>query len=269
MLILVTVFLYIVCFKVFVKGMNFSFKRKLPIYLGILMIVTVITMPAYADQVVKPTSGGTIDVGFSTDPANPDTVNQTLLKINFIDKKSQQVQPHIDYYVTVMQGNQQITGVGSVSQPLHTAEGAISIPIQFPSDGTYQVNVAVEGIVFQPIPTETVSFTVNVGGNSNNTNSNSTTTNGKLSIPSWVKTTAGWWSKGQVGDQDFVKGIQYLIQQGIMQIPTQSGSSSTSGTQQIPSWVKTTAGWWSSGQVGDQDFVKGIQWLISNGIITV
>ncbi|NHI02570.1 hypothetical protein DYY67_0609 [Candidatus Nitrosotalea sp. TS] len=28
-------------------------------------------IPAYADQVVKPTSGGTIDVGFATDPASP------------------------------------------------------------------------------------------------------------------------------------------------------------------------------------------------------
>ncbi|HKU32284.1 MAG TPA: hypothetical protein VJR22_00375, partial [Candidatus Nitrosotalea sp.] len=122
-------------------------------------------------------------------------------------------------------------------------------------------------------PPETATFTVDLsGGSSSTTSSNSTNSQSggtqTAVIPSWVKTTAGWWSKGQVGDSDFIKGIQYLIQKGIMQIP-QSGSGSTSGSQSIPSWVKTTAGWWSSGQVGDQDFVKGIQWLISNGIITV
>jgi hypothetical protein len=251
------------------KGMNFGSKRELSVCFVLLTVFTVATIPAYADQVIKPTSGGTIDVGFSTDPTNPDTVNQTMLKINFINIKSQQIQPHIDYYVTIMQGSQQINGVGSPAAFLHTAEGAISIPIQFTSTGTYQVNVAVVGIVFQPLPTETVSFTVNVGENSNNnTNSSSNQTAGTLSIPRWVKNTAGWWSSGSVGDQDFVKGIQWLIQNGIMHVP-QSGPPATTGTQTIPPWIKHNAGWWASGALGDQDFVKGIQWLISNGIIAV
>ncbi len=251
------------------KDINFRSKSKPFTYLGFLAIASIIMMPAYADQVVQPTSGGTIDVGFVTDPASPTPSGQTNLNISFINKSTHAVQQHIDYKITIMEGNNQIGGTGQI---LHTAEGSISYPFQFPDAAKYQVIVEVDGILFQPIPPETATFTVDLstGGSSNSSsNSNSTTTNGKLSIPSWVKTTAGWWSKGQVGDQDFVKGIQYLIQQGIMQIPTQQGSSATSGTQQIPSWVKTTAGWWSSGQVGDQDFVKGIQWLISNGIITV
>ena len=259
------------------RDINFVSKGKLFAYFGLLAIASVIVMPAYAVPVIKPTSGGTLDVSFDTDPTIPNTTDQTTLKINFLDKKTQSIQPHIDYYVTVTQGDQQITGAGSPAQPLHTAEGSIGIPITFPANGSYQVNIGVEGIVFQPVPTETVSFIVNVGGGSSNTNpppnSNTTTpqSNGTQNfvIPSWVKTTAGWWSKGQVGDQDFVKGIQYLIQKGIMQIPTQTNTNPSSGTQQIPSWVKTTAGWWSSGQVGDQDFVKGIQWLVSNGIIAV
>ena len=249
--------------------MNFVSKRKLSAYLGLVMIATVITIPAYADQVIQPISGSTLEVGFSTDPATPTLQSDTYILINFIDKTTQKLFPHIDYQVAVKEGNNQICGTGSQ----HTAEGSVTnFKCQFPDATKYQVVVEVDGITFQPITPVTTTFTVDLsgGGSSNSsTNSNSTTTNGKLSIPSWVKTTAGWWSKGQVGDQDFVKGIQYLIQQGIMQIPTQQGTSATSSTQQIPSWVKTTAGWWSSGQVGDQDFVKGIQWLISNGIITV
>jgi len=38
---------------------------------------------------------------------------------------------------------------------------------------------------------------------------------------------------------------------------------------EIPSWVKNNAGWWGTGQIGDSDFVSGIQYLISNGIMSV
>ena len=38
------------------------------------------------------------------------------------------------------------------------------------------------------------------------------------SIPSWIKNNAGWWADGQIDDNSFVQGIQWLIQQGIMKI---------------------------------------------------
>ena len=84
-------------------------------------------------------------------------------------------------------------------------------------------------------------------------------------IPSWIKNNAKWWSEGLVSDDDFVRGIQYLVQQGILQIPQTASTSSTQ--QSIPVWVKNTAGWWANGQVSDQEFVGAIQYLISNGII--
>ena len=39
------------------------------------------------------------------------------------------------------------------------------------------------------------------------------------------------------------------------------------GGAQVPSWIKNNAKWWSSGQIGDDDFLKGIQYLVQNGII--
>ncbi len=38
------------------------------------------------------------------------------------------------------------------------------------------------------------------------------------SIPDWIKNNAGWWANGQISDKDFVSGIQYLIENGIMKI---------------------------------------------------
>jgi len=38
---------------------------------------------------------------------------------------------------------------------------------------------------------------------------------------------------------------------------------------EIPSWVRNNAGWWADGLIEDIEFVSGIQYLISNGIMTV
>jgi len=89
----------------------------------------------------------------------------------------------------------------------------------------------------------------------------------ELQIPSWIKNNAKWWAQGSLTDDDFTKGIQFMIQNGIMKIPQTHSDSSLS--HQIPSWVKTNAGWWASGQISDSDFIKGIQYLASSGIIRV
>ena len=39
--------------------------------------------------------------------------------------------------------------------------------------------------------------------------------------------------------------------------------------ENVPGWVKNTAGWWADGQIDDGSFVSGLQWLISNGVITI
>ena len=92
-----------------------------------------------------------------------------------------------------------------------------------------------------------------------------TTTQGSITIPSWVKSNAKWWADGSIGDNDFVKGIQYLIQQKIITIPptTQGTSSQTT----MPSWIKKDAGWWSAGEMSNEDFIKAIQYLVTSGII--
>ena len=46
-------------------------------------------------------------------------------------------------------------------------------------------------------------------------------------------------------------------------------SDSMRGEFTIPNWIKNNAGWWAEGQIDDGSFVSGIQWLISNNIITI
>ena len=37
----------------------------------------------------------------------------------------------------------------------------------------------------------------------------------------------------------------------------------------IPSWIKSNAGWWDAGLIDDRNYVTGLQWLITNGVMTI
>ena len=37
----------------------------------------------------------------------------------------------------------------------------------------------------------------------------------------------------------------------------------------IPTWIKTTAGFWVDGKIGDKEFVQALQWLIDNDVLQV
>ena len=127
-----------------------------------MILLPLLILPVFgqtSSQQIKLTSGGTINVGFSTDPANPNPGDQTELKISFLNKQNT-IQQHIDYRVTVTQGQNQVFGIPIT----HTAEGSVSIPYQFQNAGDYQVTVSVEGIVLNPIPPETAVFSITIGG---------------------------------------------------------------------------------------------------------
>jgi hypothetical protein len=87
------------------------------------------------------------------------------------------------------------------------------------------------------------------------------------SIPSWIRNTAGWWGNDQIRDREFVQGLQYLINTGVISVS--SSSSQGNIPQEIPSWIKNNAKWWSEGLISDEEFVRGIEFLVSNGLITV
>lgn len=128
----------------------------------VLVLLPLLILPVFGQtqsQQIKLTSGGTINVGLSTDPVNPNLGDQTQLKISFLNKQTKTIQQHIDYRVTVTQGKNQVFGIPIT----HTAEGSVSIPYQFQDAGDYQVTVSVEGILFQPIPPETAVFSLAIG----------------------------------------------------------------------------------------------------------
>lgn len=86
-------------------------------------------------------------------------------------------------------------------------------------------------------------------------------------VPDWIKQNAGWWADGSIGDMDFMSGIQYLINDEIIHIPTTDTIKSTSS--EIPSWVKSNAKWWSEDKISEIDFLRGIEYLVKMGTIKV
>ena len=88
-----------------------------------------------------------------------------------------------------------------------------------------------------------------------------TANSGQIAVRAWVKNNAKWWSHNTIDDSTFASGIQYLIKQGIIQIPATQQGQASAGVQ-IPQWEKTNAGWWTSGQIDDKTYVAGIQYLV-------
>jgi len=37
-------------------------------------------------------------------------------------------------------------------------------------------------------------------------------------VPDWVRNNAGWWADGLISDDDFVNGIKYLVENGIIKV---------------------------------------------------
>ena len=84
--------------------------------------------------------------------------------------------------------------------------------------------------------------------------------------PDWIKNTAGWWATDAISETEFVNAIQFLVNEGIIQV---NSSQSNGDSQGVPDWIKNTAGWWATDTISETEFVNAIQFLVNDGIITV
>lgn len=177
-------------------------------------------------------------------------------------------------------------------------------------------------------------------------------------IPVWIKNTAGWWADGSISETEFLRAIQYLIENQIIKVTVtrQEGLPDITSTftlpagrnsefvkyggsfeqkhegpltliivqpdksefklttvarngeftatwelrpdaqigvyvvfaeiegelhlvsafevkdndaNKVPAWIKNNAVWWAAGKITDSDFIQGIEFLVSNGVIYV
>ena len=96
-------------------------------------------------------------------------------------------------------------------------------------------------------------------------------------IPNWIKNVAGWWANNEISEKEFLAGIEYLINNNIIHIPFMpcgsyaaiATSDPTLEAKLVPDWVKNNAGWWATNQIGDTDFLNGIEYLIKKDIFGI
>ena len=124
-----------------------------------LLLIPILVIPAFAESQTISTEKGTLDVKLTHDTIQPNM--QTKINIDFINPQTQKIQEHIDYTISVSKDSEVVFGPIPLT---HTSVGSVKIPIEFNlGDGVYTMDFEVEGILFQPIPTETVSFDIIVG----------------------------------------------------------------------------------------------------------
>lgn len=120
--------------------------------LGILFLFVIITGLQQAEAVK-------INVDLSTSPQEPISGETIKFKIDFINPNSQKIQEHVDYRFTLQHEGKNIFGPTPL---IHTSEGSVTIPVEIVESGTYLVLIEIEGILFQPIPTEIVNFDITI-----------------------------------------------------------------------------------------------------------
>ena len=138
-------------------------------FLIALLLIPLLITPAFAqtNSQTLPTEKGTLDVKLSYDEIIPG--QQTKLNIDFINPQTKKVQEHIDYKITVSKDDEIVFGPIPLT---HTSIGSVKIPVPFIDEGVYSIELGIEGILFQPIPLEKVSFDVIVGKDSAQTTEN-------------------------------------------------------------------------------------------------
>ena len=133
---------------------------------GVLLTASSAFVQTSYAEMYKVTSGGSLNVILQPSPFPVIKGSQTNLKVSFDQKGSSAVQAHVDYDHTIMKDGKQVfqlsSQAGYPNQPLHTAEGVVTIPYTFQQEGTYVINITVYGFLFNPIKPETAQFMINV-----------------------------------------------------------------------------------------------------------
>lgn len=131
--------------------------------------------------------------------------------------------------------------------------------------------VNVDDLVEEPTITEVSADSRSYEGIKKLQETTITSVSSDISIPSWVKKNALWWSDGQINDPDFAKGIEFLVQENIIDVQVEEVDieEQKANITSIPMWARNNASWWYEGHVTDVEFANGIKFLIANGLIKV
>lgn len=120
--------------------------------------------PNNITRLFSTSSGNSLDVSVEPTPIPIKIDNKTKFKIYFYQLNSSQIQVHVDYDFIIIKDDREVfSAAKQIQQPLlHTAEGIVTIPYQFITNGNYTLKVLIFGINFIPISPEESTFKITV-----------------------------------------------------------------------------------------------------------
>ena len=220
---------------------------------------------------IKFDSGATVQVAWENSFGAGDEIP---FEFTFFDEKGNLLKDILyGYRIEDSNGNKLYENAGNNPNffGIWTIEGINMQKLKIPSQGLYTFTISLlgTGIVDTDFTYSGLgSSIIEIGPGGQKSTLTKPSPSDEISIPDWVRNNAGWWSAGQIGDNDFASGIEYMIKEGIINVPTTSTGEVT-GESVIPDWIRNNAGWWADGLISDEDFANGLQYLIKIGVISV
>ena len=233
------------------------------------------------EQIVR-TDLGNIDVLLAPSPSVPQPKQFTNLHIIFLIPNTRTLINEVDYKVIVSKDGKEVYSTPGIS---FTDSGFDDVSFYIDSKGKYLVSVSILGVdkedtprksADRNFPVETANFILTVGKIDEEKTSDSgqpsqkiETNNDTIKIPDWIRKNAKWWSLTQISDKEFASGLEYLLQQQIIQIPDTVPAEYGAYEKNLPGWLRKDAGWWSQNLLSDEEFAKSLKWMILNGFINI
>jgi len=87
-------------------------------------------------------------------------------------------------------------------------------------------------------------------------------------VPEWVKDSTNWWTLTKISDQDFLKSLEYMIENNIIKIPENKVFENEDELKMM-SWIRNHLSVWSQNASSDDEFFKSTQWLMDNKLINI
>ncbi len=149
--------------------------------------------------------------------------DEVPFEITFFDENRDLIKD-IRYAIILKDENNQelakFSGNDSQTLGIVAVEGIDIQKIYIPSQGQYQIDILVygTGLDYNAKYAGIGSGIIEIGSGSPGIITPPASE--KTQIPSWIKNNAGWWADGSIDDDSFVQGIQFLIKEGIMSIPS-------------------------------------------------
>ena len=138
---------------------SFNWIGAQPAAVKYLPVCLLLLLPllAHAESQTVSTDGGTLDVRVTYENIIPGEPSPIL--IEFVNPNTGRVQEHIDYSIMLTNGDQILFGTALT----HSSTGFIrGLSVTFPGEGEYVLDVAVEGILFNPIERQSASLSIPV-----------------------------------------------------------------------------------------------------------